>query len=202
MNPSRPVLVVDDDAAARESLALLLESEGHRVLAYATAEALLAAGRAPAAACIVADLRLGDGIGGIELMRRLRRSAVDTPFVLLTGHGDVPLAVAAMREGAHDFLEKPAPPAVLLDTLRAAIARADAGGQRRGAAGDMLARLTAREREVLRGLVAGRSNKEVAQALGISPRTVEAYRAGIMDKLGLAGFAELVRFGLAAGLGD
>lgn len=202
MSPARTVLVVEDDAAARESLVLLLEAEGHRVLAYGTAEALLEAGHAAAAACIVADVRLGAGMGGIELVRSLRRARVMTPVVLLTAHGDVPLAVWAMREGAHDFLEKPAPPVALLTSVRGAIAMAAAGTDPQAGAVAMLARLTPREREVLRGLVAGRSNKAVAQALGISPRTVETYRAGIMDKLGVGSFAELVRFGLAARLLD
>jgi two-component system response regulator FixJ len=202
MTAFRTILVVEDDAAARESLKLLLEAEGYRVLAYATAEAVLAAGQAASAACIVADVSLGDGISGIEMLRSLRRAAVTTPVVVLTAHGDVPLAVRAMRAGAQDFLEKPAPPAALLASVRAAIAVAGAGEGARLQAEAMLARLTPREREVLRALVAGGSNKAIAQALGISPRTVETYRAGIMDKLALDSFADMVRFGLAAGLPD
>lgn len=140
------------------------------------------------------DIRLGEDDDGIDLLRRLRRDGVQLPVVIITGHADVPLAVRAMREGAHDFVEKPFTPARLLEAVHGAIA----SGSRVQDAKGKLARLTAREREVLEGLVDGRPNKVVAHDLGISVRTVEAYRATIMSKLGARSLAELVRIWLTA----
>jgi two-component system, LuxR family, response regulator FixJ len=193
---SAPVMVVEDDAAARESLLLLLASEGWACLGYADAATLLDDPQLPRAACLVADVRLGQGMDGVALLAALRERGVAVPVVLVTGHGDVPLAVRAMRQGAADFLEKPYGPEQLLRAVHDAVA---AGA--RIAPGDdrvsLAARLTPRERDVLRGLLAGHPNRRVAEQLGISPRTVETYRAAIMEKLQVASFAELVRVALA-----
>jgi two-component system response regulator FixJ len=192
------VLVVEDDPAARDSLVRLLQAEGHAVVAFGTAEALLAHPGLRGARCILADLRLGDGMSGEELLVALKAARVPVPVVMLTAHADIPMAVRAMRAGAREFLEKPVPPEALLAAVAAALAEAPAPAE----AASRLARLTPREREVLAALVAGASNKEAGLRLGISPRTVETYRAAVMDKLGVRSFAELVRVALAAGLVD
>jgi two-component system, LuxR family, response regulator FixJ len=201
MNAPSFALVVEDDAATRESLLLLLAADGWAVAGHASAEALLADPRLPEASCIVADVWLGPGMDGVALVAALRVRGVHAPLVLVTGHGDVELAVRAMRLGAVDFLEKPYPPERLLAALREAVA-SPARATPDPAAAALLERLTPRERDVLRCLVEGRANKAAAAALGISPRTVETHRAAIMDKLRVASFAELVRLSLAARLLD
>lgn len=190
--------VVEDDEPMRESLVMLLEELGCKVRAYATGEELLMAAAAIEPGCIVSDVRM-PGIDGLTLLRRLRAGGSQMPLILITGHGDISTAVAAMKAGAADFLEKP----FEADALRAAVESAlrvrsnaddaaDAEAARR-----RLERLTSREHEVLGHLVAGRSNKEVAAKLGISPRTVEFHRAHIMEKMTAKGLADLVRLWLA-----
>ncbi len=193
----RPVLVVDDDAGARKSLVMLLEAAGHTTLAYASAAALAEQGIPANAACLLLDVRLGEGEDGVSLLERLRGQGDRTPVVMVTGHGDVPLAVRAMRAGAVDFVEKP----YTTDRLLAALDAARAVGASRARAQALVAGLTGRERDVLDRLIEGKSNKGVAAELGISARTVEAYRAAIMAKLGVRSLAETVRVALAAGLG-
>lgn len=197
MSATPEILVVEDDHHARASYEMLLEAEGFAVRGFADAEALLADGGAVRAACVLADLRLGDGLDGIGLVQALRQAGLAVPVVMVTGHGDVPLAVRAMQSGAQDFLEKPVNPEHLIAAIRRAATR-DAGGEEALKAQAQIARLAPREREVLRGLVAGHPNKVVAHQLGISTRTVETYRAAIMTKLQLGSFAEMVRIGLAA----
>ncbi len=196
---SLPVLVVEDDAAARESLLLLLGTEGWRASGHPDAASLLLDPQLRDAACIVADVRLGAGPDGVALLGALRERGIAVPVVLVTGHGDVPMAVRAMRLGAADFLEKPYEPEQLLATVRRAVAAALRPPEPLPGSA-LAARLTPREREVLRGLVAGHSNRRVAEELGISPRTVETYRAAIMAKMEVGSFAELVRAALAAQL--
>ncbi|MBP0464242.1 response regulator transcription factor [Roseomonas sp. PWR1] len=192
--PAR-LLVVDDDEAVRDSLVALLEAGGHQAETRISSADLRARGIPPGTACLLLDVRLGEGDDGLDLMADLKRNGLATPIVVITGHGDVPLAVRAMRLGAFHFIEKPFTAETLLDVVTEAL---DAAAPAADAAARM-ARLTVREREVVDGLVAGKQNKIVAAELGISVRTVEAYRATVMSKLGLRSFAELVRLALAAG---
>ena len=192
------VYVVDDDDGVRRSLAMLLDGSGYRTAAFASGEAMLAAldtGELPA--CAVVDVRMGDGMmTGLDVQRALAaRAAGAFPVIIVTGHGDVPLAVAAMRLGVANFIEKPYPPDSLLDAVAEAVAA-------RAPRSPELPPLTPRERAVLTSLVAGRSNKEIARALGISHRTVEVHRASLMTRLGARNLAEAVRMGLAAGMGQ
>jgi two-component system response regulator FixJ len=190
------VVLVEDDPAARDSLAMLLEAAGHRPVAFGSAAALLAAGVPAGAACLVVDVHLGEEPDGILLVEALRRRGDRTPVVVVTGHGDIPLAVRAMRAGAADFVEKP----YSRDRLLAAIDEARQAGAGPARAAALLARLTPREREVLAGLVRGQANKLVAADLGISIRTVEGYRAVIMEKLEARSLSDAVRLALLAGL--
>jgi two-component system response regulator FixJ len=197
----RTIHVVEDDDDMRESVVALLEDTGYRVSAFPSAEAFLARDEARDAGCVVSDIRM-PGMDGLALLRRLREQGGAPPVVLITGHGDVPLAVAAMKEGAVDFLEKPFSAESLLAAVEAGLraqreqaseAQAAEGARRR------LEALTGRELEVLARLVEGEANKVAAARLGISPRTVEFHRAHIMDKTGAKGLPELVRLWLAAG---
>ena len=207
--PARPplprVLVVEDEAAVRQSLVFHLGASGHAVEAFDAAEPLLASlGGAPSAGegCIVADVRL-PGMDGVALIRELARRGIGLPVVVVTGYADVPLAVRAMRIGAFDFLEKPVAPKLLAETVGRALAGAQGRRVLRREAMVAAARivsLSGREREVFEGLVAGRLGKEVAADLGVSPRTVEIYRANAMEKLGVRTTAELIRLGLLAAL--
>lgn len=201
MRPERlTVYVIDDDASVRDSLALMLGLDGYRTSVFADAEAFLAAWREDWAGCVIADVRL-PGRSGVELQDSLRSRGIALPFVIITAHGDVASARAAFRSQAVDFLEKPFEKA----QLRAAIETAFALEERRIRKGESLrgdleklGRLTAREREVLEKAAQGLHSKEIALALGISPRTVEVHRTRIMEKLGVRNVAELVRFALAA----
>lgn len=193
------VFVIDDDASVRDSIALLLGLEGYRTSVFADAEAFLAAWREDWAGCVVADVRL-PGQSGVELQDALRKRGVALPFVIITAHGDVATARAAFRSQAVDFLEKPFDNAQLCGAIETAFALEERriqrdDGWRRDA--EKLARLTAREREVLEHAARGLHAKEIAAALGISPRTVEVHKTRIMEKLGVRNVAELVRFAIA-----
>ncbi len=190
--------VVEDDEAMRDSLVELLEEAGYKPRAYASAEEFLARGATAEPGCVVSDLRM-PGIDGMTLLRRLRADGCGLPLILITGHGDVPMAVNAMRVGAVDFLEKPFEPDALLGAIAMAlrVRSSGAAAEEGDAARQRLEKLTSREHEVLEHLVAGRSNKEVAEKLSISPRTIEFHRANIMEKTGAAGLPELVRLWLA-----
>lgn len=202
------VHLVDDDAAVRRSLGFLLMASGFAVRVYGSGAELLAAlAAAPAgvssgfqSGCVVTDVRMPE-MDGLELLRRLRRGPHHLPVVVMTGHGDVPLAVEAMKAGAADFLEKPFDDESFLVAIRLALDRQEHGARRNEEAAAVAARfasLSAREREVLLGLVAGRPNKTIAYDLCISPRTVEAHRANVMAKMGAASLPELVRMALLA----
>lgn len=193
--PALTVYIVEDDAAVRDSLALMLGLSGYRTALFANAEAFLAAYRDDWAGCVVADLRL-PGASGIELQAELRRRASSLPFMIMTAHGDVPAAREAFLASAVDFLEKPFDQAQLEAAIQAAFAR-EGPRLERGAALRKLATLTAREREVLEHAARGLHAKEIAAALGISPRTVEVHKTRVMEKLGVRNVAELVRFTLA-----
>ena len=196
------VHVIDDDEAARESLEFLLRSAKIPVRTYDSARAFLKNLSSVQAGCIVTDVRMPD-LSGIDLLRKLREMDFGLPVIVITGHGDVPLAVEAMRIGAVDFLEKPYDDDALLSSIRSALSQGDKGArQSREKAGlqERLATLSTREREVLEGLVAGQPNKIIAYNLGISPRTVEIYRANVMTKMKAGSLSELVRMTLVAGI--
>lgn len=198
----RLVYVVDDDEAVRESLAALLEAKSYTVRAFALARDFLAAAPTLRPGCLVADIRMPE-IDGLELQRQLAARAFNFPLIVITGHGDVPLAVRAMKAGAIDFIEKPFAADAMLAGVEAALARlATTGGDdaAAAAAAARLAALSPREREVLQGLLAGLPNKSIAYDLAISPRTVEIHRARVMDKMGAKSLSELIRMSLAAGL--
>ena len=196
------VHVIDDDEAVRESLAFLLRSAKLDVRTYDSATAFLAALPDTGAGCIVTDVRMPD-LSGIDLLRRLRDRGVMVPVIVMTGHGDVPLAVEAMKIGAADFFEKPFDDDALIAAVRAALGSYEKTARvetERAEAQERLAALTGREREVLDGLIAGKPNKIIAFDLGISPRTVEIYRANVMTKMNAGSLSELVRMALQAGL--
>ena len=194
------VYVVDDDASIRDSLALMLGLAGYATRLFADAESFLAAFARDWSGCVVADLRL-PGMSGIELQDEIRRRGSSIPFVIITAHGDVPAARAAFRGQAVDFIEKPFDEPQLRAAIETAFAleRQRAGTERkRHAQAEKLARLTDREREVLRYAATGLHAKEIAAALGISPRTVEVHKTRIMEKLQVRNIGELVRFALTA----
>jgi two-component system response regulator FixJ len=199
MTNGHTIHVVDDDDAMRESLVALLEDAGYEARAYASAEQLLAR-RPLEPGCVVSDIRM-PGMDGLTLLRTLRAEGRELPLILITGHGDVPLAVAAMKAGAVDFLEKPFDAEALHAALTTGLqqqARPASQRQDGEAARRSLEMLTPREREVLERLVEGESNKEAAAQLGVSYRTVEFHRAHILEKTGAKGLPDLVRLWLAA----
>jgi two-component system response regulator FixJ len=201
----RVVHVVDDDTAVRRSLAMLLRSAGHQVETYGSAEALLQAAEAAGLAqgCIVLDVRM-PGMDGLSLMEVLSRRGIRLPVVVVTGHGDIPLAVRAMRAGALDFVEKPYAEERILDAVGGALSSSREADRQRVLAVQAQAKvgaLSPREREVLAALVEGKANKVIGFELGISPRTVEVHRANLMEKLGVRSLPEAVRIGLAGGIG-
>jgi two-component system, LuxR family, response regulator FixJ len=192
------VHVVDDDVAVRKSLAFLLASEGLPVRLHESASAFLEDVMSAEAGCIVTDVRM-PGIDGIELIRRLKERGITLPVIVITGHADVPMAVEAMKEGAIDFLEKPFGDDVFLTTVREALSRHERSSHHGAQVAQVQTRfeaLSERERQVLDGLVAGKANKVIAYDLGISPRTVEIYRANVMAKMQARSLSELVRLAL------
>lgn len=200
MTPELTVHVVDDDAAIRDALRLLLKSSGMRVETYASAEQFLGACRPPLSGCLLVDVRMPD-MSGLELQERLATHGIRLPVIVITGHGDIAMAVRAMKAGAVDFIEKPFDNAALLACLRSALARAADARRHEMELAEMtgrLARLTHREREVMAFLVAGKSNKVIAAGLEISTRTVEVHRAKIMEKLEARSLADVVRIALAS----
>lgn len=194
--------VIDDDAAMRDSLAFLLDVNGFQAEVFESANTFIAKAMNNAPACVVSDIRM-PGMNGIELVRKLKTDGISCPVILITGHGDVALAVEAMKAGAVDFIEKPFDDAILLGAIRSALESRPAGqgdSAARTEAQARLAELSPRERDVLQGLVAGKINKVIAHELSISPRTVEVYRANLMAKTGARSVSELMRIALAAGL--
>jgi two-component system, LuxR family, response regulator FixJ len=198
------VHIIDDDQAVREVLAFQLGSAGIDVRTYESAAGFLKVAPTVQAGCIITDVRMPD-LSGIDLLRRLRDLKVNTPVIVITAHGDIPLAVEAMRIGATDFLEKPFEDEVLLASVRSALESGNREQKRQTERSNIEARLAAlsnRERDVLEGLVAGRANKQIAYDLGISARTIENYRANLMLKMQAASLSDLVRMALIAGMLD
>jgi len=194
------IFVVDDNQGVREAMREILANAGYRVEAFASGEALLATQLVDGKVCLVIDVRL-PGISGLELLARLAAVGNTAPAILITGHGDVALAVAAMRAGAFDFLEKPVRPQELLTCIDRALRHITTPSERaswRAAAALRVAGLTAREREVMDLVVAGHANKEIAARLNIAQRTVETHRANVMKKMGAGSLSDLIRLGLAA----
>jgi two-component system, LuxR family, response regulator FixJ len=201
--PNRPEIhVIDDDDAVRESLSFLLGTAGFSVKLFESAVKFLEALASLRVACLVTDIRMPE-IDGIELMRRLRAAGHGFPVIVMTGHGDVPLAVEAMKLGAFDFLEKPFDDEILIERIKGALQQgatiAEADLQAKEIA-ERVKSLTARERQVLERLVAGQPNKAIGRELEISPRTVEIYRANVMAKMKASSVSELVRLTLRAGI--
>ncbi|HEX4026540.1 MAG TPA: response regulator FixJ [Rhizomicrobium sp.] len=193
------VFVVDDDADIRDSMRLLLEVAGFKVRNYTSPRQFLD-DDSPKHGCLIADIRMPD-MSGLELQEEVAKRHLDLPVIIMTGHGDVPLAVRAMKAGAVDFLEKPFDDEKMLGSVRRALEIGSHARSRKAesrAAKNLLASLTPRERGVLDKLVQGRSNKVVAYELGISPRTVEIHRAHIMGKMDASSLSDLVRVVLAA----
>ena len=196
------VYVIDDDEAMRDSLHFLLGAAGFCVHVFESAEAFLEAAPSAEAGCVVTDIRM-PGIDGLALLKRLKNDRIALPVVIMTGHGDVPLAVDAMKLGAADFVEKPFDDERLIGAIRAALSGAGEAMKREAFSEDAavrLASLSGRERQVLEGLVAGLSNKIIARDHGISPRTVEVYRANVMAKMQAANLSQLVRLAMRAGV--
>ena len=199
--PEPTVFVVDDDRAMRDSLSWLLDSVGLRVRSYATAAEFLADHDPAQPGCLVLDVRM-PGMSGLDLQAELARRGVELPTIVITGHAEVSMAVRAVKAGALDFIEKPFSDQLLLDRVRQALEidlEAREVRRRREDARRRLATLTAREREVLDLVVAGKANKEIASALGLSTKTVEVHRAHVMSKMCVDSLAELIRITLLAG---
>ena len=196
------VHVIDDDEAFRQSLAFLLQAAKLEVKTYSSAMAFLDALPDTTASCVITDVRM-PGMSGVDLLRRLKELKIGMPVIVITGHGDVALAVEAMKVGAVDFLEKPFDDDVLLASVQSALKRQDGETKRHTERLEIegrLAGLSNRERDVLGGLVAGRANKQIAFDLGISPRTVEIYRANLMNKMKAGSLSDLVRMALIVGI--
>lgn len=202
MNDSDKPLVhlVDDDEAILRSAGFMLKTSGFQVKSYASGLELLKEARSLVTGCILLDVRM-PGMDGLQVQEKLQASGIGLPVVIMTGHGDVALAVQAMRAGAVDFIEKPFEKVVLLAALEQGfrrLERAEATADRARDAATRLQALTSREQEVLQGLAGGLPNKTVAHELGISPRTVEIHRANLMTKLGARSFPEALRIAFAA----
>ena len=192
------VYVVDDDEAVRDSLQWLLEGKDYRVRCFESAESFLSRYDAREVACLIVDIRMG-GMTGLELQSRLLESRSPLPIVFITGHGDVPMAVDTMKKGAMDFIQKPFKEDQLVSLVERMLDQArDAFAEHQSAAsrGALMARLTLREAQVLERIVAGRLNKQIADDLGISIKTVEAHRANIMEKLNANTVADLLKIAL------
>ena len=189
------IALIEDDEAALESLRLLLEGRGLAVWGFVSAEAFLASLAEQQPACVVSDVRL-PGLSGLDLQRTLRAQGRDVPVILITGHGDIAMAVAAMKEGALDFVEKPYDAEHLIRAIERALTAGEEIKSRESELREImerLAELSPRQTEVMHLVAQGLSNKQIAARLGISPRTVENYRAWVMERMGAANVADLVR---------
>jgi two-component system, LuxR family, response regulator FixJ len=196
----RYVHLVDDDEAIRRSVSFLLRTSAYLVRTYCSGVEFLGSAKDLLPGCILLDIRMSE-MDGLQVQQALKEGGVLLPVVVMTGHGDVDLAVRAMKAGAVDFIEKPFEKAVLLRAIESAFARLDRAGRRHARADEaraQLAVLTSREMDVMKGLVRGHPNKTIAYDLGISPRTVEIHRAHLMSKLGVSSLSEALRIAFAA----
>lgn len=202
---SDEVHIVDDDAAVRDALAVVLTLEGYHVSGFADGHSFLAAARTRPPACIILDVHM-PGRSGLDILKELNAKNYPAPIFIISGQGDIPMAVESIKNGAFDFIEKPFDAETVVNRVREAI-EATARQQSRAGLGDQLAQfpgsdqLTSREREVLNLIAGGASNKEAGRQLGISPRTIEVHRARIMEKLGAKNAADLVRIVLTESRG-
>jgi two-component system response regulator FixJ len=202
MNTRRMIHIVDDEEAIRRSAGFMLKTSGYAVSTYASGDAFLQEARDAEPGCVLLDVRM-PGMDGLEVQKAMAERGIAMPVVVLTGHGDITVAVRAMKGGAVDFIEKPFEKAVLLTAITAAFERLDDASARAARAGDAaiaIAALTSREQDVLRGLAQGLPNKTIAFDLAISPRTVEVHRANLMAKLQVRSLSEALRIAFAAGL--
>jgi len=198
--PKGTVHVIDDDLAMRESIDFLLGSAGYDVKLYESAQAFLDIAE-PEFGCILSDVRM-PGIDGLDLLKRLKAAGSKLPVLIMTGHGDVPLAVEAMKHGAADFIEKPFDDDRLIGLIETSLKQAQQGAKAESVTQDIVARiesLSPRERQVMDGLIAGMSNKVIAREFDISPRTIEVYRANVMTKMQASSLSELVRMAMRGG---
>jgi len=204
MQPEPIIYVIDDDDAVRQSLEFLLKTAGITVRSFESGKAFLEELPEIRSGCIVTDVRMPE-ITGIDVLRYVKETNPDLPVIVITGHGDISLAVEAMKIGAVDFLEKPFDDDLLLAAVRAALSHDADVGKRKAELADIhdkLAALSNRERQVLEGLVVGNANKTIAFDLGISPRTVEIYRANLMTKMAANSLSDLVRMAMLSGILD
>ena len=200
----RVVHIVDDDDAIRQSVGFMLKKAGYAVEAYPAGTAFLKAASPDTPGCVLLDVRMPD-IDGFEVQVRLAERGISIPVIMLTGHGDVTLAVRAIKAGAIEFLEKPFERIALLAAVEIALEQAARTGREQLASADAVVRLgvlTARERDVLDGMVLGRPNKLIAYDLDIATRTVEVHRANLMEKLKARSLSDVLRIAFAAGLGE
>ena len=197
---AKPVIdIIDDDEAMRHSVAFLLDVQGFESRQHESANAFLNSAEGRGADCIITDVRMPD-MTGLELVRKLKSEGVVSPVIVMTGHGDIGLAVEAMKAGVIDFIEKPFANETLISAVQEALRRGHDPHDARFDAERRLEALSPREQDVLAGVVAGKVNKVIAHELEISPRTVEIYRANLMAKTGARNFSELMRIALSAGL--
>ena len=202
MQPEPMIYVIDDDEAVRQSIEFLLKTVGITVRGFDSAKAFFEVLPQIEHGCVVTDVRMPE-ITGIDVLREVNKIKPGLPVIVITGHGDVPLAVEAMKLGAADFLEKPFDDDLLIESVRSALNREADAARRKAEIGeinDKLNALSNRERQVLEGLVAGKPNKTIAFDLGISPRTVEIYRANLMTKMSANSLSDLVRMAMVAGI--
>ena len=201
MTADRLVYLVDDDEAVRRSTSFMLKTSGYKVETYISGVAFLKDARHAEPGCVLLDVRMPE-MDGLAVQKELKARGIDLPVIVMTGHGDVSVAVEAMKAGAVDFIEKPFEKAILLAALEDGFGRIELSGrraERAALAAIRLEALTPRERDVLRGLVDGLPNKTIGYDLGISPRTVEIHRAHLMTKLGVRSLSEALRIAFAAG---
>lgn len=202
MEQNYTVYIVDDDEAVRDSLQVLLDAVGYETQAFSCGPDFLEACQSGFKGCVLLDVRM-PRMSGLEVQERLRTVCPDLPVIIITGHGDIAMAVGAMKAGALDFVEKPFHEETLLACIEAALKQAEQTDRRNALNADArrsIERLTPREHDVLEQLVIGRPNKVIAYELGCSPRTVEIHRARIMEKTGAKSLSHLVRLSLAAGI--